>query len=44
MRKQILEFLLKNCEWYEFWNPNSGIIGGMIFGLVIMMPLIYFLD
>jgi hypothetical protein len=24
-----------NIPWWHFWNPQSGIIGGIIFGLVL---------
>jgi len=25
---------MKN-KWYKFWSPDSGLIGGMIFGAII---------
>ena len=24
----------KEARWYEFWYPDSGIVGGFIFGLI----------
>ena len=29
-------------HWYEFWNPSSGLIGGVLFAVVmvfVMVPL-----
>lgn len=23
--------------WYHFWNPDSGAIGGLIFGCVVFL-------
>lgn len=25
---------MKN-KWYKFWSPDSGLIGGMIYGAII---------
>lgn len=25
----------KDVKWYEFWNPNSGAIGGLTFGFFL---------
>jgi len=26
----------RTAPWYKFWNPCSGLIGGIVFGSVIM--------
>lgn len=26
---------MHNVKWYKFWNPNSGICGGAIIGIII---------
>jgi hypothetical protein len=27
----------KITKWYEFWNPQSGFIGGIIMGVVLLI-------
>ena len=33
----ILEWMLKEAEWYQFWMPQSGFVGACIFGIVIIL-------
>ena len=40
MKKKILEWMSKDAEWYEFWLPDSGIVGGFIFGVIIGMVML----
>jgi len=37
------EWVFKDAKWYEFWMPDSGPIGGLIFGTLIglVINLIY---
>lgn len=32
---------MKQVKWWHFWNPGSGVIGGVITGLLIIFLLIF---
>lgn len=34
-----LKWFQQPAEWYEFWMPQSGPIGGLIFGAILSPPL-----
>lgn len=27
------------AQWYEFWYPQSGLVGGLIFASLILTPM-----
>ncbi len=33
----------REAKWYHFWRPQSGLFGGMIFGLFIVGLIILLL-
>jgi hypothetical protein len=44
MNSEIFKWLTKPARWYEFWLPQSGIVGGMIFGaLFAVIPAAVYL-
>ena len=44
MKDKISEWAYKNAKWYQFWMPQSGLVGGIIAGTVIgiILVLLYF--
>jgi hypothetical protein len=30
-------WLTREAEWYEFYFPKSGLIGGLIFGAIVVI-------
>ncbi|MBS9442483.1 hypothetical protein EAE89_12395 [Photorhabdus heterorhabditis] len=35
----IMENKMKTVRFWEFWNPQSGFIGGLIFAVVVGLPV-----
>ena len=40
MKIEIIEWLKRDAEWWEFWHPSSGIIGGFIMGVIVFTALV----
>ena len=34
--KIITNWIMRDAKWYHFWRPQSGFIGGFIFGAIIL--------
>lgn len=34
-KEQFQSWLERDAEWWEFWHPSSGLVGGLILGLLI---------
>jgi len=39
MKKVIKAWLEKEASWWQFWLPKSGVVGGAIAGLIILIVL-----
>lgn len=35
------EWFFHDARWYEFWFPQSGVVGGLIFGFVLLGAVIF---
>ncbi len=33
---RINEWMMTPAHWYEFWMPQSGLVGGLIVGLILL--------
>lgn len=33
-----------DVRWWQFWNPGSGAIGGLIMGMLLTIPLLMILE
>lgn len=42
--KAFMRWLTTPCPWWEFWNPQSGPVGGLLGGLVLwsLIGLVHF--
>lgn len=38
MKRAIVAWAYRDAEWWQFWMPQSGPLGGVIFGLVLSAP------
>lgn len=44
MKNKIEEWKYRPAKWYQFWRPQSGTTGGLIFGSLIMIVLILIME
>lgn len=35
MSEKTHEWLFTEAKWHQFWLPQSGLIGGLIFGAIV---------
>ena len=40
LKNLFLAWIEEPAEWYEFWMPGSGRVGGAIMGVVLVVILI----
>lgn len=40
----IVKWVATPAKWYEFWMPQSGLIGGLIFLSIVMLYAALFYD
>ena len=40
MKKQIRRWMRKEASWYEFWMPQSGVLGGFVLGSTLGYVLV----
>jgi hypothetical protein len=36
MRESLVRWATEPAPWWAFWRPGSGIVGGMIAGIVLL--------
>lgn len=44
MLKWMFKWATTDADWYQFWYPQSGLLGGVFFGLVITVAIMVILN